>query len=144
MGAPDECWEWQRAVNPVNRYGYFRVAKGVMVSAHRYAYKATHDVTLEPKQLVLHKCDNRRCCNPAHLYVGDHKQNAKDMMDRGRHRHGEWFGEDHHSARVTWDDVRRIRENQVGWRDVGEVLGLSKTQFYRIKRGESWVKHGPN
>ena len=75
------CWEWQ---GRIDRYGYGQVrVRGKTGKAHREAYRAFHG---DPgKLLVLHTCDNRKCCNPKHLFLGTHKDNMADMVKKGRH-----------------------------------------------------------
>lgn len=79
IGPPEECWEWQRG--QPGCYGGFDF-NGKQVAAHRVSYMLTHNVFLTPEECVLHKCDNRKCVNPNHLYIGDKKQNRKDFMER--------------------------------------------------------------
>jgi len=79
-----DCWEWQ---SRIDRYGYgeYRFKsknKQYQRIAHRVALKLT-GVDVEG-HLVLHSCDNRKCCNPNHLRTGTHQENMKDMRDRGR------------------------------------------------------------
>jgi hypothetical protein len=52
--------------------------------AHRVAWSLHHG--REPERWILHHCDNRRCCNPAHLYEGDVGDNSRDKVQAGRHR----------------------------------------------------------
>jgi hypothetical protein len=73
----DKCWEWQ-ATRFKNNYGNFRGK-----CAHRMAYKLSHG-DIPYKFLILHKCDNPPCCNPDHLFVGTHKDNARDMKEKNR------------------------------------------------------------
>lgn len=80
-GAPNECWEWQG--------GHFAQGYGITqwnrrnVGAHRVAYALTHGGEL-PDLYVCHSCDNRSCCNPAHLWLGTPQDNMTDMMRKGR------------------------------------------------------------
>jgi hypothetical protein len=78
---PAECWDWQAALF-TNGYGAFRFMAR-QVKAHRMAYELMCGPI--PKGLqVNHHCDDKRCVNPAHLYVGDQKQNRQDAVIRGR------------------------------------------------------------
>lgn len=76
---PNGCWEWQEYIDK-RGYGTVR-AWGKKRLAHRVAYQLFNH---EPTQHVLHRCDNPRCVNPAHLYEGTQKQNVREMWDRGR------------------------------------------------------------
>src|SRR5690242_17377686 len=76
MRGPDECWEWQASTNK-NGYGKFKVASYTNATASRVALIGTRQQ--EPDGLlVLHHCDNPKCCNPSHLYFGTVADNARD------------------------------------------------------------------
>ncbi len=82
----DGCWTWTAGTDG-SGYGKIRIA-GRIYRASRVAYALTKG---DPGDaMVLHRCDNRLCVNPAHLYLGDVAQNALDMRRRGRgaNRHG--------------------------------------------------------
>ena len=77
------CWNWTRATDGS---GYGKVKhRGEFIRASRAAW----EVFVGPiggGLFVLHKCDNRRCINPGHLYTGTHADNMRDMKERGRGR----------------------------------------------------------
>lgn len=82
---PNKCWEWAGGLSP-NGYGVIgSSSSGDRYSAHRLAYKLTHG-DIPDGLFVLHKCDNRKCCNPNHLWAGTHLENVSDMMAKHRHR----------------------------------------------------------
>jgi HNH endonuclease len=112
---PDECWVWGGGFADT---GYGTISSGrrpdgnyTRLYVHREVYR--HRIGPIPDGLfVMHKCDNRRCANPAHLTVGSQRQNLQDMVQKRRHR----FGERHHNTGLTDDDVREIRRLYAeGW-----------------------------
>ncbi len=77
----DECWEWTAHIDN-HGYGTFAAANKMALS-HRVAFLIGHGV--DPKGFcVCHKCDNRRCCNPAHLWLGTQRDNVIDGIQKGR------------------------------------------------------------
>jgi len=106
------CWEW----TATTRNGYGRLVVGSRsrgtrktVSAHRYAYESL--VGIVPDGLcVLHKCDNRRCVNPIHLFVGTKEDNAKDMVAKGRWGGNPHRGCAHPKSKLTVEQVLELRQ----------------------------------
>ncbi|HYD52923.1 MAG TPA: HNH endonuclease [Gemmatimonadaceae bacterium] len=85
---PDECWPWTGATYP-GGYGTVRTEDG-HEGAHRVSWMLAHgpipnvDGADHRGTCVLHRCDNRRCVNPAHLFLGTHRDNVSDMVQKGR------------------------------------------------------------
>lgn len=77
-----DCLEW---TGRMGRDGYGKLKiKGKEKRAHRVAYQIGYG--LDPKELfVCHKCDNPKCVNPQHLFLGTHTDNMQDMLRKGRH-----------------------------------------------------------
>lgn len=84
------CWEWVKQLN-VGGYGKIDLndanGKRVTRQGHRISYVLFYGEIPEKMQ-VLHKCDNRRCVNPNHLFIGTQKDNIHDMLSKGRHVSG--------------------------------------------------------
>lgn len=108
-GKPDECWPWTagRFAWPANYGAIWR--DGRTQKAHRWALILTGGEPPADKPKAIHSCDNPPCCNPNHLRWGTVKENAGDMMQRGRWDGGWRNGERHANAKLTDAEVAEIR-----------------------------------
>lgn len=79
---PNECWPWTGYVEKETGYGKFTWELRPN-SAHRFAWVAANGPIPEGMH-VLHKCDNRICQNPNHLFLGTNLDNIRDMILKGR------------------------------------------------------------
>ena len=104
VGNPDECWEWQAGCS--GGYGILSGVNGNPERSHRLAYQ--YWVGEIPKgKVVMHSCDNRKCCNPSHLSLGTIRDNILDMYSKGRGR-GQ-FGPDNPPKPRPKLDMPRIK-----------------------------------
>lgn len=77
-----DCWEWTASKNNIG-YGMFRFDSNGMRTAHRVSYEM-HKGPIPQGHVVCHTCDNPKCVNPDHLWTGTLKDNAQDMVAKGR------------------------------------------------------------
>ena len=141
----ESCWLWNGTTQK-NGYGQFydgantRTKGKNMEGAHRVAYELFVG-EIPDKLCVLHKCDVRNCVNPDHLFLGTHKDNTKDMIDKGRRFNIRLAGANNPSAKLTEAQVREIREkraNGVKQKDICKEYGVHRSTILRITSGQTW------
>lgn len=133
VGEKEACWPWVGGMHKKRGYGQTSLnRKGH--NAHHVAYHLA--VGPVPKGLVVrHKCDNPPCCNPAHLEIGTHADNARDRVERGRSTKGEH----NNHARLTENQVRYIRTaTDVRDCQLARQFGVSQTAIMYVRSGRTW------
>lgn len=128
------CWEWQKTLNSVG-YGLIADDEGKYALLHRWAYEFFVG-PIPVGLLVLHRCDNRPCANPDHLFLGTQKVNRQDAVAKGRVPRGE----DCPQAKLTWDSVAEIRRAYpaVTQDQLAAQYGVSQVTISRIVRERMW------
>lgn len=140
------CWEWQGCVQ-ANGYGRIRIGDRTYY-VHRLAYWAwSPRVGAIPAGLdVCHKCDNRRCARPKHLFKGTRLDNMRDAKDKGRVASGLKLalrrrGDKTNFAKLDWPRVRSIRAahaDGTGTADLAAEHRVSVDNIRRIVRHDTW------
>ena len=143
-GANDECWEWQGSTNNT---GYGTVGwHGRNYTAHRVAAFLCGLVKSPSRPAhstdtghVLHKCDNRRCCNPNHFMIGSYSDNQRDAYAKKRRVQPK--GEKHVNAKLTNEQAEQIRQRYAAGEyqvPLAREFGVSQRAISLIVRRETY------
>lgn len=138
-----ECWEWKAGLFD-NGYGQFKF-EGRSTQAHRFAYAFIHGGGLEEWAHICHRCDNRKCCNPHHLFGGSARDNVQDAIQKGRRERAVRGkqGERSNWAKLTEDKVRDIRAQYAKGNVTYEILakryGVTSGAIGWIIKRKSWM-----
>ncbi|WP_409371167.1 HNH endonuclease signature motif containing protein [Mycolicibacterium fluoranthenivorans] len=133
-GAPDECWEWTRALN--KGYGAMSVPGSRMRQAHVIAWELHHEIELPDGLVVRHACDNPPCTNPAHLILGTHEDNSHDRLARGADAYnGTGF---RHRTQAEVTSMRALHTAGMNMTEISRQFQCSRTTAMRIVKGISF------
>lgn len=136
------CWEWQGST----RAGYGRLTIGSrkdgtrrIVMAHRLSYELNYGEIPENME-ICHKCDNRCCINPEHLFVGTHQDNMDDRERKGRNVVP--YGENNGMHKLTSEDVEKARLERMHlmttYQALADKYGVSKKTIMNAIKGKTW------
>lgn len=151
------CWIW---TGSKNGHGYAQFctdrARGLkMVKAHRLCWELVNGPIPSGHGFhgtcVCHRCDNRACVNPTHLFLGTTLDNVRDMIAKGRRKQAPWNGispspnpgESNPMSRLTESDVLKIRvlrSEGVQLKTLSELFHVSEATCSLISRRKTW-KH---
>jgi len=131
---PDECWIWLLSINKKTGYGQFSPTHSINKKSHRVAFEISKGSIGD--KMVLHTCDNRKCCNPNHLFLGDQKINMADMVAKGRSPkpYGSLCG----AAKLSESDVIQIRASGGPHKILASQYNVSESTISRILSRDIW------
>ena len=114
--------------------GYPRArVDGKLDRTHRHVYRKFKG-EIPDGMIVRHTCDNRLCCNPDHLILGTHADNARDRVERRRGATGEKNGR----AKLTAEQAEEIRASVFTTSLLSEWYSVSPATIRRIQSGKTW------
>lgn len=135
---PEGCWGWTGcAANP--GYGQFR-GNQKLIRAHRASW-IIHFGEIPKGMYVCHKCDNKLCSNPEHLFLGTCKDNNLDMLKKGRSPILGKSGSSNPSAKLKESQVQEIRlllKTNMSQREIGAMFSISQTAVSVINTKRYW------
>ena len=123
------CWNWTGPLR--NGYGHMR-AGAATIGAHRFFFE-NHVRRLNAGEWVLHRCDNKQCVNPDHLYAGSQRDNVRDAVERGL-----YIG-NMSAAKLTADDVAAIRLSNASTVSIAREYGMSNSAIRAVRKGETYL-----
>jgi hypothetical protein len=160
----EPCWEWLACVDK-NGYGIFRL-NGKNEKSHRFSFILKNG-EIKNNLFVCHACDNPKCVNPNHLWLGTNQDNVDDMMKKGRQLKGDdhWSrkkpdklargdrsasikypgirkGENNGCAKLNWESAKNIRklyfEDDYLLRELAKMYSVTTTTIWRVVINKTW------
>ena len=135
-----KCWKWIAGTR--SGYGAFR-SKGSQY-AHRFSWEI-HKGKVPRGLHILHRCDNKLCVSPSHLFSGTQQDNVADRVSKGRTARGERSGR----SKISSRDVAEIRRlygpprgrgvKVIGFvtsSEIARMFGISRSHACLIVRGK--------
>lgn len=131
-----ECWNWTGEIK--GGYGYFSI-NHINLPVHRLMYEKYKGKITKGK-CVCHSCDNTKCVNPDHLWLGSHSDNMKDMIQKERGNKSK--GEAHYNSKINEQQVLEIKKqlsHGLSMRQIERNLKISYRIIQHIKHGTTWA-----
>lgn len=126
----DECALWPWATH--NGYGRFSKARK-NIRANRYAYERRNGLIPDGMQ-VCHRCDNRRCVNHRHLFLGTTQVNTADMVAKGRQAIGERVAR----TKLRQVEAVEIKASSARAADLAKRFNISEAAVWSIRNNRTW------
>lgn len=123
------CWNWTKAT----KHGYAVTSKqNVQKLAHREMLKYSTGLNPDRSTLACHKCDNPKCINPDHLFWGTSKDNAQDMIKKGRQADIKLIKRK--LSKLSQEDVNKIRELRKNGDSLNSIAAKFNISFQQVSK----------
>lgn len=143
-GDVKECWEW---TGSLDSKGYGKIYNGggaankKLLAAHRVSYQMFFG-SIPSGLYVCHKCDNKACVNPEHLFLGTAKDNTQDMLNKGRSY--DRGGENNNRNILSTNDVVKIKKLLLSETEsisnIAKKFDVGYNVIWYIAAGKTWKK----
>jgi DNA-binding XRE family transcriptional regulator len=131
----EQCWKTDFSCI---RGGYPKISvEGKIKLVHRVMYEL-HFGEIPPGMYVCHTCDNRKCVNPDHLFLGTPQDNMDDMKNKGRSRKGSQHGRAKLNEEQVLEIKRLLAEKDLTHEKIAKRFGVSRQTITHIKNGKYW------
>lgn len=137
----NECWEWQKFTTPLG-YGMFGLNKKdwqPRYFSHRVSY-LLKDSSFDQSLFVCHKCDNPKCVNPNHLFLGTAKDNNLDKVSKNRQAKGR--SSDNELIKINQeiaDEIRKLQKQGLTYKELCDKFNLAKSTISYIVNNKIWI-----
>lgn len=147
------CWEWTAATSSgYGRIGVGKASEGY-VYAHRFSWELHNGNINDSSMCVLHRCDNRTCVNPDHLFLGTKSDNSQDMASKGRAASGDkhWLrlhpeaapkgsknGQAILTEKIVYDIKNNYKKNNKTQKQLAQEYGVSYPTIRAIINNQRW------
>lgn len=136
-----ECWNWTKFISP-GGYGYFKygaVYGDIPQRVHRISYVLTKGIIPDNK-IIMHLCNNRICCNPYHLELGDY---SKNLIYAYRCNRRDCNGENNSGAILIEYQVKEIHKihkeyPELKQRQIAKMFKIDQAEVSNILNGKRW------
>lgn len=138
---PNGCIEWTGST----KLGYGVMSTGSTldgtyrnICVHRISAYLSLGFNLSSPLFVCHRCDNRKCVNPEHLFVGTNQDNMADCQAKGRNAKGGQVN----TAKLNFlqvKEIRRLREFGYNPQRISLIFGVCRTTVVAILSGKTWT-----
>lgn len=126
---PSLCWEWTAAIdqNGYGKFGIWRAERSRTYRAHVIAWELVNAQEVPAGMYICHTCDNRKCVNPVHLFLGTSQENSDDKVRKGRQ----------YRKRTSQDEDLMLLTD-IPSKEVARMTGLSYSAVRRYRTANFW------
>lgn len=138
---PDECWEWQGTIATTG-YGVLTIRQKEtsqkQFRTHRLAYQFYHNVN-PGKMCVCHSCDNKKCCNPSHLWLGTSADNNHDRKSKSGYNVGSQNYLSVLNEEQVFEIVQLLQESKLTTYEIAARYSVNRATVTSIRMGKCWT-----